>query len=92
MKALPLDDLVHHFSLDFLVFKLQVLDLRGKQHLPILGELCQVSMHELQGLVFFLEGCKVSEVLDQSFLFCSQLSNLFISLRNSSLSLLFQFA
>ena len=49
-------------------------------------------MHELQGLVFFLQGCKVSEVLDQCFLFCSQLSNLFISLSNASLSLLFQFA
>ena len=60
MKAFPLDDLMHHFSLEFLMFKLQILDLRGKQHLTIFGELCQVSMHELQGLVFFLEGCKVS--------------------------------
>jgi hypothetical protein len=91
MKAFPLDDLAHHFSLEFLMFKLQVHNLRGKQDLAIFGELCQLSMHELQSLVFFLEGRKVSEVLDLGFLLCSQLSNLLISLSNTSLSLLFQF-
>ena len=45
MKAFPLDDLVHHFSLELLMFKLEVLNLRGKKNLSIFGELCQVSMH-----------------------------------------------
>jgi hypothetical protein len=63
MQSLPLNDLVHEFDLHFLMFNLEVLDLRGEQDLALLVHLSQFIMLSLQCLIPLLQSRVLFEVL-----------------------------